>query len=67
MATYTQAQIDDLSEAISSGVLTVQYANGKRITYHSLSEMRSLLSEMQADVAGTNAVPRHSLAGFSRD
>lgn len=66
MATYTQAQIDELASKIASGELTVRYGD-KTVTYQSISEMKSLLSEMQSDVAGSQATARHSLAGFSRD
>lgn len=52
MATWTQADIDRLKIAVSSGVLTVSYAGppSRTITYQSLSEMRSLLAEMEAAV-----------------
>jgi hypothetical protein len=53
MATWTQLEIDTLKAAVASGILTVVYDGPPRrqITYQSLAEMRSLLAEMQADVA----------------
>lgn len=54
MAFWTQADIDALRVAIASGVLTVSYDGPpkRQATYHSLAQMRSLLSEMRRDVAG---------------
>jgi hypothetical protein len=50
---WTQADIDKLSAACASGVLTVTYDGPPRrsITYQSLDAMRSLLAEMRRDVA----------------
>lgn len=55
MATWVQADVDVLKAAIASGVLSVEYAGppARRVTYHGLAEMRSLLAEMQADVGAT--------------
>jgi hypothetical protein len=54
MSVWTQEDVDTLKAAIASGVLTVAYDGPPRrlITYQSLAEMRSLLAEMIADVAG---------------
>lgn len=62
---WTQADIDKLRAAVSSGVLTVRYDGppARSITYHSLSEMRSLLASMVADVSGA---PRFRLAGHRK-
>lgn len=56
---WTQADIDRLKEAVSSGVLTVSYAGppARTITYQSLDAMRALLAEMVAQV-GTAAGTR---------
>lgn len=53
MATWTSADVTALKAAIASGVMSVEYQGppSRRITYHSLAEMRSLLAEMIADVA----------------
>lgn len=53
MATWTQAEIDNLKTAIASGILTVTYDGPPRrsITYQSLAEMRALLSSMQQEAA----------------
>lgn len=56
--TWTQADVDKLKAAVSSGVLSVTY-NGppaRTVTYQGLPEMRALLGEMVAQVgnaAGT--------------
>jgi hypothetical protein len=65
MATWTQADIDRLKEAISSGVLTVSYAGppARSKTYQSLEAMRSLLAEMTRQVSGA---PSFSRAAFSK-
>lgn len=55
---YTQQQIDDLRDAIASGVLTVETA-GKRITYRDLGQMQQVLAAMEVAVNGsTTAGPR---------
>lgn len=53
MSTWTQADVDALKAAVSTGVLSVRYDGppARQITYQSLAEMRALLSEMVADVA----------------
>jgi len=53
MSTWTQADIDTLRAAVASGILTVRYDGPpkRELTYQSLAEMRSLLSEMQQAVA----------------
>jgi len=51
MASLSQ-QITDLKDAINSGALKVQY-DGKSVEYRSLSEMRSQLSRMEAELATT--------------
>jgi hypothetical protein len=52
-AIWTQADIDALKAAVATGVLSVRYDGppGRTITYQSITEMRSLLSEMISNVA----------------
>jgi hypothetical protein len=57
---WSQEQIDILKAAIASGVLKVKYAD-REVTYHSLTEMRSLLSEMQGSVAAAAGTSNYSL------
>jgi hypothetical protein len=53
MATWTQADVDQLKAAVASGILTVTYDGPPRrsITYQSLDAMRGLLASMQQEVA----------------
>jgi hypothetical protein len=53
MATWTQADVDNLKTAVASGILSVRYDGppARTITYQNLNDMRSLLAEMQRDVA----------------
>lgn len=63
---WTTAQRDALAEKIASGELTVRYGD-KTVTYHSLSEMRSLLSDMDSALTSSSGTGRSSRAAFSRD
>jgi hypothetical protein len=49
---YTQAQIDALINAIASGVNSAGYGD-KRVDYRSLAELRQILNDAEAEVAGT--------------
>ena len=49
---FTADQRDALQAAISTGVLTVLFG-GRSTTYQSLAEMRSLLAEMERELATT--------------
>lgn len=61
---WTQADIDALKAAVASGLLSVSYAGppARTMTYQSLAEMRALLAEMVATVAGTAGGTRYRLA-----
>jgi hypothetical protein len=52
LALWTQADIDTLKAAVTTGVLSVTYDGPPRrsVTYQSLDAMRALLSSMQASV-----------------
>lgn len=52
---WTQTDVDNLREAIALGATRVRIAD-RDVTYRSLDEMRSLLREMEAQVAGTKRV-----------
>ena len=49
----TQTDVDNLTEAIASGVLTVSQ-NGKSITYRSLDEMKAALAFARGEVDGNS-------------
>jgi hypothetical protein len=57
-----------LKSAVSSGVLTVTFDGPPRrsVTYQNLAEMRALLAEMTAAVAGSTSAPRYRLAATSK-
>lgn len=50
---WTQQHIDDLKEAIASGLTDFQYSDGSRGTYRSLAEMKELLGMMRAEIAAS--------------
>lgn len=62
---WTQAQIDGLKTAIASGVLTVKHGD-TLTTFRSLAEMKQVLRDMEAELAGNSSPPRRTVAGFSR-
>ena len=70
MSGYTQTQVDELRAAIARGALRVSYANGstrQEVQYASLTEMRSLLAEMERQISGPLARKnRYSFTRFSR-
>lgn len=48
---WTQSDLDALSTAIMQGAKSVTYADGRKVEYHSLDEMRRLRSDMKAEIA----------------
>lgn len=58
---YTSGDIADLEEAIRTGARRVRYSDGSEVEYRSLSEMRSILADMKAQVA--NAKPVRAFLG----
>jgi len=63
---WTQEHITTLASAISKGILEVSY-DGKRVVYQSLSEMRSLLAEMNSQINPTTSGYGRIYTIFSRD
>jgi hypothetical protein len=68
---WTEDDLTSLRAAIASGVLSVEYSGppSRRVQYQSLSEMRSLLADMLAqigDTAGTRKnFRRAAVKGFN--
>ena len=60
---WTSEQRAALADAISSGLLTVEY-EGRRLTYQTLADMRRVLADMDAELS---AVDSTVFATFSRD
>jgi hypothetical protein len=65
VSTWTQADIDALKTAIKSGARVVKYAD-RTVEYHSLTEMRSLLAEMVADVGASAGSKPYILVTHSK-
>jgi hypothetical protein len=64
---WTQSDIDALKAAIVAGKGARSIAFGDQvITFHSLTEMRQLLHDMQADVATTAGTSRSRFAATSK-
>lgn len=63
----TSTEYSELAAAIKAGITEVSYANGNKVKYASLDQMRSVLAEMSAEINGSASAPRFSRVGFSRD
>lgn len=61
---WTQEQLDALEEAMTSGVLTVQYKD-KTVTYRSLPEMESLRTKIRRALGLSNKTKR-TFANFAK-
>ena len=55
---YTQEQADALRAAIARGARKLRM-NGEEVEYHSLAAMRSLLTEMERNLATVPATRQH--------
>ena len=68
MAIWTEADVSALKAAVASGILSVRYEGppARQITYHSLTEMRSLLASMVADVSAASGSPSYRLIATSK-
>lgn len=51
---YTQVQLDSIKEAYAEGVTKVVY-NGKVIEYRTLSEMKSIISDIETSLSGARS------------
>lgn len=63
----TQTDVDTIKRAIVSGVKSVTFADGRRVDYQSVEEMKQALAMAQADVAGDACGGSSSVATFCRD
>lgn len=61
MAGVTQAQIDELRKIVLSGEESAAY-DGRSVRYRSLDELKQLLSEMEAELAGATLTAPESMA-----
>lgn len=51
---WTQDDVDALKAAIATGAKDVTYSDGSRVTYRDLNEMKDILGQLQAEVAGSS-------------
>ena len=63
---YTQSDVAKLKRAMSSGVRSITYSDGKRVEYRDLAEMERQLARMEREVAGGNGGLDISYPTFSR-
>jgi hypothetical protein len=61
---YTQTDVDKLKAAIATGAREVWYGD-KRVAYRSLTEMKEVLSTMEAEVSGKKVSRRRRIV-FSK-
>ena len=62
---WTQTDIDALKKAIATGAKRVRF-QGHETEFHDLSEMRSLLADMEREVNPSSAAPRRTVARHAR-
>jgi hypothetical protein len=62
---YTLADANTIKEAIASGAKRVKFSDGREVEYRTLEEMKKILEDILAEVAGKPR-PRVSLAKFTR-
>lgn len=57
---WTQSDLDALSAAIANGIQSVTYADGRRVQYQTVADMRLLRNDMKAEIAAAanQAAPR---------
>ena len=52
---YTQSDLDALSAALIGGIQEVTYADGRKIRYQTLADMRALRNDMKSEIAAAAA------------
>ena len=63
---WTQAQYDNLADAISKGLLEVNF-DGRKVVYQNLGEMRALLAEMRSQISSGTSGFGTVYASYVRD
>lgn len=48
---WTQTDLDKLSAAIAEGIKSVTYADGRKVEYQTVADMRALRNDMKAELA----------------
>lgn len=54
---FTSDDVTTLERAIASGVLSVQMADGRRVNYQSLAELRAARDAMRVEIEMASATP----------
>lgn len=66
MALTDQQRLDALEDAYYSGVKTVEYANGKSVTYRSLSEIGAAIDRLKEKMGTAERKDRRRYAEHSK-
>lgn len=65
MSDFTQANLDEINEAIASGALRVEYSNPRRtIEYRSIRELKAARDMIREDLGKDSASDRIMFAEF---
>lgn len=64
MMAWTQQQLDEIEDALKSGVQSVKF-NGRETTFRSLEEMRQIINDGRAELAGKKRKP-HFYSSYDR-
>lgn len=65
----TQTDLDRLEAALATGELTVDYGEGRRVTYRSIAELRQAIdyTKAQLQAASADGATTSSVTSFTRD
>lgn len=67
MNNWTSADLASLDAAIATGAMKVRFADGREVTYRTLSDMWSIRREIVSTLGGVEAAPRQTVVEHSRD
>lgn len=68
MNSWTSADLASLDAAIATGAMKVRFADGREVTYRSLSDMRSIRREIVSALSGgLEEAFRQTIVEHSRD
>lgn len=66
MATnWTAADLASVDETISMGALKVRYADGREVSYRSLSDLLAIRRIIADAIAPSSPPPRRAVAGYN--
>lgn len=68
MATYTADDLANIRACIASGVLSTQFADGRKVQYQDLDQLlaaeKTIAAAIETAGAGTSGVQRRKFASF---